>query len=255
MGQLEHELLQLYRETISSHIRERKLQDEVADLKDRLEYAKQDNERLEKRLQIHQQRFRELDNANVQLTLQVMDLQQAQDACLDLIGEVIKDEAFRDQFALDFYGWKMGVSAPSNPSKDFAEGRDSALANAAMLALDMGYPHVRKAINQLIPEGSPARPSDTPPGDPVYGAVCGDAIEAIAARSPIPMPASPEDVNMPLRCLSCNSHKEAFYLCETCFELSIDHGCVLFEELQDAWDEGARDFPRPGKNAKELYKK
>lgn len=46
-----------------------------------------------------------------------------------------------------------------------AEARDSALANAAMLAHDMGHPDVRHAINQLIPEG-PRRPSDAPPRVP-----------------------------------------------------------------------------------------
>ncbi len=58
----------------------------------------------------------------------------------------------------------------------------------------------------------------------------------------------------PARCLSCNGDKgDGLYLCEECFELSIDHESVLFEELQDAWDAGFRDFPRPGKNAKVLY--
>jgi hypothetical protein len=60
---------------------------------------------------------------------------------------------------------------------------------------------------------------------------------------------------MPARCLSCNADKDGFYLCTICFELNLDHSCELFEELQDAWNEGKRDFPRPGKNAKEMYKK
>lgn len=42
----------------------------------------------------------------------------------------------------------------------FAEGRDAALANAAMTAHDMGHPDVRKAINRLIPDDSPAIPID-----------------------------------------------------------------------------------------------
>lgn len=48
----------------------------------------------------------------------------------------------------------------------FTEGRDSALANAAMVAHDFGHPDIRHKINQLIPEGSPNRPRDTPPGSP-----------------------------------------------------------------------------------------
>jgi hypothetical protein len=63
--------------------------------------------------------------------------------------------------------------------EEFGEGRDAALANAAMLAHDMGHPEMRRAINQLIPEESGRRPVDTPPGLPrQFGAVCGDAIEA-----------------------------------------------------------------------------
>lgn len=76
---------------------------------------------------------------------------------------------------------------PGTPSKDFEDGRDSALANAAMLAYDMGHPDVRQAINQLIPEGSDARPIDTPPGLPRFGAVCGDAIEALSRTPPAPV--------------------------------------------------------------------
>jgi len=48
------------------------------------------------------------------------------------------------------------------------EGRDAALANAAMVAYDMGRPDIRRAINQLIPPG-PRRPSDTHPGSPYDG--------------------------------------------------------------------------------------
>jgi len=45
-------------------------------------------------------------------------------------------------------------------AKAFAEGRDAALANAAMKAYDMGHPDVRKAINRLMPDDSPAIPID-----------------------------------------------------------------------------------------------
>jgi hypothetical protein len=45
-------------------------------------------------------------------------------------------------------------------AKAFAEGRDAALANAAMTAYDMGHPEIRKAINRLIPDDSPAIPID-----------------------------------------------------------------------------------------------
>lgn len=44
----------------------------------------------------------------------------------------------------------------------FAEGRDSALANAAMVAHDMGRPDIRLAINALMPDDSPAIPVDDP---------------------------------------------------------------------------------------------
>jgi hypothetical protein len=42
------------------------------------------------------------------------------------------------------------------------EGRDTALANAAMVAHDMGRPDIRQAINRLIPDGSPFIPFDDP---------------------------------------------------------------------------------------------
>lgn len=51
----------------------------------------------------------------------------------------------------------------------FAEGRDAALANAAMKAHDMGHPDVRLAINALIPDGSPAIPLDDPRSAPAHG--------------------------------------------------------------------------------------
>ena len=43
----------------------------------------------------------------------------------------------------------------------FAEGRDTALCNAAMVAHDMGHPDVRVAINRLIPVGSVYKPMDS----------------------------------------------------------------------------------------------
>lgn len=53
------------------------------------------------------------------------------------------------------------------------------------------------------------------------------------------------------RCLSCNGDKGFnYYICEECFELSSEHDFGLFEELSAAWDDGERDFPRDGKNAK-----
>lgn len=42
------------------------------------------------------------------------------------------------------------------------EGRDTALANAAMLAHDMGRPDIRQAINRLMPDGSPYIALDDP---------------------------------------------------------------------------------------------
>lgn len=48
------------------------------------------------------------------------------------------------------------------------EGRDTALANAAMLAYDMGRPDIRLAINRLIPIGSIYKPADS--HDDAYGA-------------------------------------------------------------------------------------
>jgi hypothetical protein len=42
------------------------------------------------------------------------------------------------------------------------EGRDTALANAAMVAHDMGRPDIRMAINRLIPMDSPYKPVDGP---------------------------------------------------------------------------------------------
>jgi outer membrane murein-binding lipoprotein Lpp len=44
--------------------------------------------------------------------------------------------------------------------KAWDQGRDTALANAAMVAHDMGHPDVRKAINRLIPDRSPYIPLD-----------------------------------------------------------------------------------------------
>lgn len=43
----------------------------------------------------------------------------------------------------------------------FDEGRDVALANAAMTAYDMGRPDIREAINRLIPVGSKYKPKDS----------------------------------------------------------------------------------------------
>lgn len=42
------------------------------------------------------------------------------------------------------------------------EGRGTALANAAMVASDMGRPDIRHAINALMPDGSPYIPLDDP---------------------------------------------------------------------------------------------
>jgi hypothetical protein len=47
------------------------------------------------------------------------------------------------------------------------EGRDTALANAAMVAYDMGRPDIREAINRLIPVGSKYKPLDS--HDDAYG--------------------------------------------------------------------------------------
>lgn len=47
------------------------------------------------------------------------------------------------------------------------EARDSALANAAMVAHDMGRPDIRQAINRLIPVESPCKPHDS--HDDAYG--------------------------------------------------------------------------------------
>lgn len=46
------------------------------------------------------------------------------------------------------------------------EGRDTALANAAMVAHDMGRPDIRHAINRLMPKDSPYRPRDCDEPDP-----------------------------------------------------------------------------------------
>jgi len=95
------------------------------------------------------------------------------------------DATFRAIY--DFLDGATPGPVPGRPTQDFIDGRDAALANAAMVAHDMGYPHVRQAINQLFPEDSPARPIDTPPGNPPTGLVCGDAIEhAIKNGGPVP---------------------------------------------------------------------
>jgi hypothetical protein len=57
---------------------------------------------------------------------------------------------------------------------------------------------------------------------------------------------------VPDRCLSCNGDKgSCYYICEECLDLDIDVNAGLFNELKDAWEAGERNFPRPGKNAKE----
>ena len=91
----------------------------------------------------------------------------------------------------------------------------------------------------------PFLPAPTPPPEPPK------FVEVV----PGVMPA--DEDNAPVLCLSCNNQKEGgCFFCDVCFDLTIDHGnCDLFEELVDAWGRGDRDFPRPGKNAKELYKK
>lgn len=60
----------------------------------------------------------------------------------------------------------------------------------------------------------------------------------------------------PERCISCNGTREDdnYYFCEKCFELALDFDFDLFAELSSAWDKGERNFPREGKNAKELAK-
>ena len=60
----------------------------------------------------------------------------------------------------------------------------------------------------------------------------------------------------PERCISCNGTREDdnYYFCEKCFELDNDFDFNLFAELSSAWDKGERNFPREGKNAKELAK-
>lgn len=44
----------------------------------------------------------------------------------------------------------------------WCEGRDTALANAAQLARDMGRPDIRLAINALMPADSKYLPLDDP---------------------------------------------------------------------------------------------
>jgi hypothetical protein len=132
--------------------------------------------------------FREMDEENVQLTLQVMDFGTAVDATLDLVGAVLADDAEIDSI-FDFV--KFGVK------KD------------------------------VIPFPPPDKVSTVP--------LMGDKGDRLGAA----------------RCLSCNGEKGFnFYICEECFEIQAEYGLGLFEELSAAWDDGQRDFPREGKNAK-----
>ena len=48
--------------------------------------------------------------------------------------------------------FRLLVSGPSLLDDAYKEGRDVALDNAAMKALDMGHPKVCSAINALVPE-------------------------------------------------------------------------------------------------------
>lgn len=63
--------------------------------------------------------------------------------------------------------WVNKKAALAADRRAFAEGRDTALANAAMVAYDRGHPDIRIAINRLIPMDSPYKPLDS--HDDAYG--------------------------------------------------------------------------------------
>jgi len=225
MSPLEHELLQVYREALTAHFRERKLQEEVRDLRDSRDAARQEIERLEKRIDLQIQGFRELDERNAQLVMRNDLLDDAFEPCMELIGEVIKDEAFKDQFAIDISTWKMGESR-SCEATPCPGGCDP---TAEMKALTANLPESTKFVT-VDPNIMPEDPDFESQG--LY------------------------DGEAPILCLSCGKQKMGgMYMCDTCWDLDTDHGFALFEELVDAWGKGERNFPRPGKNAKELYKK
>ena len=98
------------------------------------------------------------------------------------------------------------VSAPTRTC--CGEMRDAALANAAMVAWDMGHPDVRLAINRLIPDGSPAIPIDdernsgaATPIRPAPGAAQGVTLEAVLA----------------VKCPQCGASNSPGTLPEGCF--------------------------------------
>jgi hypothetical protein len=205
MGKLKDELLTVYRQLAHSHSERERLSYLLSSANSKRKRAE---EAYENERRIHEadrkgwhETFNQLEQENILLTFQVVEHERAFSSVLDLVGAVVEDEAFLDQFAVDTSTWKMGESNP---------------------------PTLQEVQQQIVDAGGVRT---MPTADDGNGGI------------------------MPLLCLSCNADKSGFYLCEECFDLNLDHDCALFEELQDAWDEGHRNFPRPGRNAKELYKK
>jgi hypothetical protein len=98
---IERELLDALRALVGSHARERRLERDLDQAKREKDAAELSCELAEKDAKRARESYREIDEDNVQLILNIIDHRAASDACLDLIGAVLEEEAFHDRMHHD----------------------------------------------------------------------------------------------------------------------------------------------------------
>jgi len=204
-GMLRAELLSVYRDLAMYHRREKRLNKEIVQLKRDLEYEARCTKSAEEQLATTRLVYRECEDHNMHLVEQNMRYEIAADACLDLIGAVIEEDAAGDRMHAAIMA-AIAESAKPEPTSP-----------------------LQKALAEFVSKPVKERPE-------VRFEMLGDSD------------------GKPFNCLSCGGYKDPgmTFFCEECWELEQDREWELYYELSQAWRDGARDFPRPGKNAKLL---
>jgi hypothetical protein len=211
---VERELLDVYRALVGSQARERRLERDLEQAERDKKHAERCCEDAEKDAKRARENYREIDEENLQLILNIIDHRIAADICLDLIGAVLEEEAFHDRMHESIM-----TKLRTGVDPFFMTGEHGEIRPAPRLVETP-----QEAQDRIVAMG-------------------GTRI----------MPVDPRSGNGPLWCLSCNQEKGGmFYLCEPCFDADVDNGGELFGVLKDLWDGGARDFPRDGLRAKDL---